>query len=289
MNFGRLLTAMITPFDKQGNLDKASLEPLVEHLLQTGTEGIVVAGTTGESPTLSTEEKLLLFQRVKEIVSNRAYVIAGTGTNDTRYSEELTEKATALGVDGVMVVTPYYNKPNQEGLFHHFQAIAKSTHLPVMIYNIPGRSVINMDATTTIRLANIPNITSVKEASGDMEQIATIIEHTPENFHVYSGDDAMTIPIMAVGGTGVVSVASHLIGRDLKRMMDDFADGKIQEAASLHRKLLPKMQGCFIAPNPTPVKAMLAELNIVTSFPRPPLVPLNESDWNKMKQLFGLV
>ncbi len=280
---------MITPFDQQGNLDKDALEPLIEHLLSTGTDGIVVAGTTGESPTLSTEEKLFLFQRVKEIVADRAYVLAGTGTNDTRYSVELTEKATTQGVDGVMIVTPYYNKPNQEGLFHHFQTIAKATHLPVMIYNIPGRCVINMDPTTIVRLSSIPNVTSVKEASGDIEQIATVIENTPENFHVYSGDDSMTLPIMSVGGTGVVSVASHLIGRDLKQMMEEFSAGNIQEAATLYRKLLPKMKGCFVAPNPTPIKAMLNELGIITSYPRPPLLPLKESDWNKMKQLFSLV
>ncbi len=279
---------MVTPFDENGAIDKPALEPLVEHLISTGTEGLVVAGTTGESPTLKSEEKLFLFKRVKEIAGNRAFVIAGTGTNDTAYSAELTEKAAMLGVDGFMAVTPYYNKPSQEGMYYHFESIAKASNLPLMIYNIPGRCIVNLQADTLLHLSKIPNITAVKEASGDLEQISYVIEESPDHFYVYSGDDSMTLPIMAVGGHGVVSVAAHVIGSEMNEMIKSFIKGNTETASAAHRKLLPKMKACFIAPNPSPVKAMLEQLGFVSKYTRSPILPLNAAEIKQLEQWFSL-
>ncbi|MFB5660510.1 4-hydroxy-tetrahydrodipicolinate synthase [Alteribacillus sp. HJP-4] len=289
MDYGQLLTAMVTPFDKNGNLDWTALESLTEHLIQNGSDGLVVAGTTGESPTLKTDEKLMLFKRVKEIAGTRVSVIAGTGTNDTAYSAELTEKAAAAGVDGIMAVTPYYNKPNQEGMYYHFKTIASSVTLPVMVYNIPGRCIINLQAETMIRMAkDIDNITSVKEASGNLDQISLIVDSAPADFYVYSGDDSMTIPILSVGGNGVVSVAAHIAGADIKEMIHHFVTGDTAHAAALHRKLLPKMKACFLAPNPAPVKAMLEQIGIMKRYTRLPLLPLNDSEIKQLDQWFSL-
>ncbi|RSL33219.1 4-hydroxy-tetrahydrodipicolinate synthase [Salibacterium salarium] len=289
MEFGRLFTAMITPFDNNGDVDWSTLEPLVEYLLATGSDGLVVAGTTGESPTLKTEEKLSLFKRVKEIAGQRAFVMAGTGTNDTAYSKELTEKASALGIDGIMAVTPYYNKPSQEGMYHHFQTIANAAFsLPVMIYNIPGRCIVNLEADTLLRLTELPNINAVKEASGDFDQIAYVLDKTPDNFHVYSGDDSSTLPIMSIGGTGVVSVAAHVIGHEIKSMINSFAAGETVKAAALHRKLLPQMKACFMTPNPAPVKAMLEQRGVGSRMTRAPLLPLNEAELKQLEEWFSL-
>lgn len=279
---------MVTPFDQYGGLDEDALEPLVEHLIATGTEGLVVAGTTGESPTLKAEEKLFLFKRVKEIAGSRTSVIAGVGTNDTSYSKELTEKAAKTGIDGVMAVTPYYNKPNQEGMYHHFQTIANASSLPVMIYNIPGRCIVNLQADTLIQLSKLPTVTSVKEASGDLEQISYIIEESPEDFYVYSGDDSMTLPIMSVGGHGVVSVAAHMVGKEMAAIIKEFTSGNVAAASNKHRKLLPKMKACFIAPSPAPVKAVLAQAGILSNYTRPPILPLNETERKQLEQWFSL-
>ncbi|OIJ12978.1 4-hydroxy-tetrahydrodipicolinate synthase [Anaerobacillus arseniciselenatis] len=274
MNFGQLLTAMVTPFDEKGNVDFQATRSLVNYLIANGTDGLVVAGTTGESPTLTTNEKADLFKFVVEVVDGRIPVIAGTGTNSTRASIELTEIAKSAGVDGVMLVTPYYNKPNQEGMYQHFKAIAESTDLPVMLYNIPGRSAVNMIEDTIIRLAQIDNIVCVKEASGDLEAMANIIHNTPDDFLLYSGDDSLTLPILAIGGHGVVSVSSHIIGNEMKSMIAAYQNGNPKYAASLHRELLPIMKTMFIAPNPTPVKAALEMTGISVGSVRLPLVPL---------------
>ncbi|WP_252313777.1 4-hydroxy-tetrahydrodipicolinate synthase [Sinobaca sp. H24] len=288
MDFGRILTAMVTPFDSEGKIDWQGLEKVVEHLILTGSEGLVIAGTTGESPTLTTDEKLKLFQRTAEISGRRVPVIAGTGTNDTGYSTALTEKASKLGIDGIMAVTPYYNKPSQEGMYEHFKAIASATTLPVMVYNIPGRCIINLQAETMIKLAGIPNITSVKEASGSLDQISHIIASTPEHFAVYSGDDSMTLPIMSVGGHGVVSVAAHIAGHELREMVQAFSEGSIEHASAIHRSLLPKMKACFIAPNPAPVKAMLEQQGIISRDTRLPMLPLTDAEIKQLEQWFSL-
>nr|WP_102348539.1 4-hydroxy-tetrahydrodipicolinate synthase [Bacillus sp. Marseille-P3661] len=276
MNFGRVLTAMVTPFDQKGDVDTQKVQELVNYLIANGTEGIVVAGTTGESPTLTTDEKLALFQQVVEVANGRVPVIAGTGSNNTRASIELTKKAEKIGVNGIMLVVPYYNKPSQEGLYQHFKAISAETSLPVMLYNIPGRSSVNMTPETIIRLSQIDNIVCVKEASGNLDAMAQIIEQTDESFSLYSGDDSMTIPTLAIGGMGVVSVASHVIGNEMQSMVSAFLNGNHVEASKMHRKLLPIMKALFAAPSPSPVKAALNLKGIEVGSVRLPLVPLND-------------
>ncbi len=289
MKFGKILTAMITPFDEKNEINFEETTNLVNYLLDNGTEGLVVAGTTGESPTLTTEEKIALFSHVTKVVNKRVPVIAGTGGNNTKSSIELTKAAEDCGVDGVMLVAPYYNKPNQQGLYDHFKAIASETNLPVMLYNIPGRSVVKMSTDTIIKLSEIDNIVSVKEASGDLDQAAIIIENTSEDFSVYSGDDGLTLPMMAIGGDGIVSVASHIIGNEMQAMIEAFEQGNHKLAASLHRKLLPVMNGLFEAPSPTPVKAALKTKGIASGGVRLPLVPLTESEEKKLLSLLNTI
>lgn len=274
MNFGRILTAMVTPFNQQGEFCVDSTKKLVRYLIENGSDALVVGGTTGESPTLSTEEKLVLFKTVVEEAGGQVPVIAGTGSNNTKASIELTKQAEEIGVDGIMLVAPYYNKPSQEGLYQHFKVIAEATKLPVMLYNIPGRSAVTLSVETTLRLAEVPNIVSTKEASGDLDAIAEIIEHAPEGFSVYSGDDSLTLPILAIGGTGVVSVASHIVGGQMQQMVKNYLAGQVQAAAMQHRQLLPVMNTLFMAPNPTAVKAALELNGVQTGSVRLPLIPL---------------
>ncbi|GEN34001.1 MULTISPECIES: 4-hydroxy-tetrahydrodipicolinate synthase [Aneurinibacillus] len=290
IDLGRLVTAMVTPFDAELNVDRKQTERLVEHLIATGSTALVVAGTTGESPTLTGQEKVNLFRHVVEIVNGRIPVIAGTGSNNTAASIELTQKAAECGVDGVMLVVPYYNKPSQEGLYQHFKTIAASTKLPVLLYNIPGRSVINMKAETTIRLANdVGNIFAIKEANSDLGQMSEIIEQTADDFVLYTGDDSMTLPCMSVGGKGVISVASHVIGREMSEMIQAFAGGEVARASALHRKLLPVFEGLFITANPTPVKAALNMQGINVGGVRLPLVELTEEEREFVKNLLPQV
>ncbi|WHY75389.1 4-hydroxy-tetrahydrodipicolinate synthase [Neobacillus sp. WH10] len=278
MNFGQVLTAMVTPFDQNGEIDFNATRDLVNYLIANGSDGLVIAGTTGESPTLTTEEKAALFKFVVKVVDGRVPVIAGTGSNNTRASISLTTLAEEAGVDGIMLVVPYYNKPSQEGLFQHFKAIADSTVLPVMLYNIPGRSVINMSVDTIVRLSKIDNIVAIKEASGNLDAMAEIISLTADDFTLYSGDDSLTLPVLVIGGAGVVSVASHIIGNELQEMINNFKNGHLKEAASAHRHLLPIMKALFAAPNPTPVKAALNMTGIKVGSVRLPLVPLNSEE-----------
>ncbi|CEG21565.1 4-hydroxy-tetrahydrodipicolinate synthase [Planococcus massiliensis] len=287
MNFGQVVTAMVTPFDAQSDIDFGATQKLVEHLIANGTDALVVAGTTGESPTLSTDEKIALFEFVVKTVNGRIPVIAGTGSNDTRASIALTRAAEEMGVDGVMLVTPYYNKPSQEGMFQHFHAIAASTRLPVMLYNIPGRSVVNLLPETTIRLSAIDNIVAIKEASGNLDAAAAIIENTPADFAVYSGDDGLTVPMLSIGGQGIVSVAAHVIGNDMQEMITLFKGGNVQEAAALHRKLLPVMHALFAAPNPVPVKTALNLSGVEVGSVRLPMVPLNEQELSALQQVLA--
>jgi len=275
MNFGQVLTAMVTPFDQNGEIDFNATRELVNYLIANGSDGLVVAGTTGESPTLTTEEKVALFKFCVEVVDGRVPVIAGTGSNNTRASISLTSLAEEAGVDGIMLVAPYYNKPSQEGLFQHFKAISESTVLPVMLYNIPGRSVINMTVDTIVRLSKIENIVAIKEASGNLDAMAEIISLTADDFTLYSGDDGLTLPVLAIGGAGVVSVASHIIGNEIQEMVNSFKNGHLKDASSAHRSLLPIMKALFASPNPTPVKAALNITGVNVGGVRLPLVPLN--------------
>lgn len=286
-HFGRVSTAMVTPFDNKGNIDFQKTSQLIEYLIDNGSDSLVVAGTTGESPTLSTEEKVALFRHVVKTVNGRIPVIAGTGSNNTYASIELTKKAEASGVDAIMIVAPYYNKPNQEGIFQHFKAIAESTTLPVMVYNIPGRSVINIHPETIIRLADISNIVAVKEASGDLDAMTHIIANTPDDFELYSGDDGITIPVLSIGGQGIISVASHIIGNEMQEMIQAFLNGSNKEAAKLHQQLLPIMKGLFTAPSPVPVKTALQLKGLDVGSVRLPLVPLSESERISLTELLN--
>lgn len=285
MNFGRVITAMVTPFNQEGLIDIEATKELVRHLLANGSDGLVVGGTTGESPTLSKDEKLLLYKTVVEEVNGQVPVIAGTGSNNTHESIELTKASEQLGVNAIMLVVPYYNKPSQEGMYAHFKAIAESTVLPVMLYNIPGRSAVNMSVETTLRLAQISNIVATKEASADLEAMSEIIENAPEGFSLYSGDDSLTLPILSIGGAGVISVASHIVGNEMQQMVRNFQTGQVAAAAMQHRQLLPVMKKLFMAPNPTPVKAALEMKGLKAGQVRLPLVPLTNEQQQELQSV----
>lgn len=279
MNFGKVLTAMVTPFDAQEEIDYPATKNLIEHLIANGTDAVVVAGTTGETPTLSTEEKLALFSFVVQEVNNRIPVIAGTGSNNTRESIALTKEATLCGVDGIMLVTPYYNKPSQEGIYQHFSVIANATELPVMIYNVPGRTASHIEVETVVRLENdVENIVSLKDASGNLDAMSEIIAQTGENFSLYSGDDSLTLPVLSIGGAGVVSVASHIIGLDMQKMINGYMTGDVQTAAEIHRSILPTCKALFSSPSPTPLKAVLNMNGVPVGEVRLPLVPLTDEE-----------
>lgn len=277
-NFGPLWTAMVTPFTPEGKIDYEASATLIDYLIDHGTDVLVVAGTTGESPQLTADECSDLFRFCVQHANQRVPIIAGTGTNSTKTTIARTKAAEQTGVDGIMVVTPYYNKPSQQGLLAHFSAVAASTTLPIMLYNVPGRTGINMEAHTTIELAKVNNIVAVKEASGDLDQIATIIEHTVDSFAVYSGDDALTLPVLSLGGDGIVSVAAHVIGNEMKSMIDAHQAGKHKLAATTHRKLLPVMKAMFLAPNPICVKYALKQRGIDVGDVLLPLEPISEQE-----------
>ena len=287
MNFGQILTAMVTPFDHNEEIDFAATRNLINYLIDNGTEGLVVSGTTGESPTLTDEEKIQLFKFTVEVVNGRVPVIAGTGSYSTKASIELTRQATNAGVDGIMLVVPYYNKPSQEGMYQHFQTIAAVTSLPIMLYNIPGRSVVNMSVETVLRLSEIPNIVAIKEAGGNLDTMSEIISNTSEDFSLYSGDDGLTIPALSIGGTGVISVASHIIGNEMQAMIAKFNSGNVRGAAKDHRTLLPVMKALFAAPNPTPVKTALNLKGVPVGGVRLPMVPLNPEELNTLQSLLS--
>ena len=273
---GRLLTAMVTPFDEEGRVDYEQARRLASALLSSGSEGVVVVGTTGESPTLIREEELRLFTEVKSAVGERGALIAGTGSNSTAEALEATREAERIGVDACLLVVPYYNKPTQEGLYQHFKTIAQSTALPCILYNVPSRTVVNLSADMVIKLSHIDNIIGIKEASGNLEQIARVIGSTQDDFLVWSGNDSDTLPILALGGYGVISVASHLVGQQIREMIDRFIDGKTDEAAAIHRRLLPLVDALFVVSNPIPVKYALNYLGVNVGKPRSPLTEPDE-------------
>ena len=274
-NLGRLLTAVVTPFDGKGEVDLVQAKNLALALLKSGSQGVVISGTTGESPTLNKEEKLRLFAEIKSAVGTEGVVVAGTGSNSTRESIDLTRKAEKVGVDAILLVVPYYNKPTQEGLFQHFKTIAESVSLPCILYNVPSRTVASLAVETVIRLSQIENIMGIKEASGNLEQVAKILQGTKKDFLVYSGNDGDTLPILALGGYGVISVASHLVGNQIREMMGKFFSGKTGEAAQIHRELLPLINALFIVSNPIPIKHALNYIGFPVGKPR---LPLTEAD-----------
>ena len=272
---GRLLTAMVTPFNEEGGVDYEQAKRLALALLNSGSDGLLVVGTTGESPTLIREEELRLFSEVKSAIGERGTVIAGTGSNSTAEALEATKGAERIGVDACLLVVPYYNKPTQDGLYQHFKAIAQGTNLPCILYNVPSRTVVSLSADTIIKLSHIDNIIGIKEASGNLGEISKIISNTREDFLVWSGNDSDILPILALGGYGVVSVASHLVGNQIKEMIDTFINGKTGEAASIHHRLLPLVNALFIVSNPIPIKYALNYIGFNVGKPR---LPLTEPD-----------
>lgn len=273
---------MVTPFDGAGEINWDATSQLVDYLIEEQkSEALVVCGTTGESPTLSDEEKLELFAYVLKKAAGRCKIIAGTGSNSTRHSIHLTQAAEKIGVDGVLLVVPYYNKPNQEGLYQHFSAIAGETSLPVILYNVPSRTSISMSTATTIRLADIPNIVATKECLS-VDQITQIVSACPADFRVYSGDDAAGLAALAVGGHGIISVASHIVGEQMAEMIQAYVSGDVRRAGALHRKLFPVFKGLFESPQPLPnpsaVKYALGLRGVDVGTVRLPLVPPSEEE-----------
>lgn len=286
--FGRLLTAMITPFDSSGAVDHGTVWDLARHLVDTGNDGIVVAGTTGESPTLDVDEKVALFKAVVDAVGDRAFVVAGTGTYDTAESLQLTTRAIEVGVHGVMAVTPYYSRPPQQGLFEHFIAIAEASSVPVLLYNIPSRTSRRIEVETLVRLAEHDRIVAVKDAVGDLGFTTDTINACGDNLAVYSGDDLLTLPMMSVGAAGVVSVGAHLAGEQIAAMIEAAVSGNWEEARRLHLALAPLCRALFVEPNPMPVKAALSAFWQSVGEPRLPLVPASADTVTAIKEALAI-
>lgn len=278
--FGQIVTAMVTPFDQTLEVDMQAVEGLVEHLISNGSDSIVVSGTTGEGPTLTKEEKISLFEKVWEVSNGRIQVLSNIGSNNTKESLEFAKEVENLGVaDGLMVVCPYYNKPSQEGMFKHFESIAANTSLPIMLYNIPGRTGVNLLPSTVERLSKIHNIVALKEASGDLEQARKIIEAVPTDFSVYSGDDDLTLPMLELGGVGVVSVSSHVFGKEMKEMI-------LNRDEVLNEKLSHFFGEMFFEPNPVPVKSALNNLGVNVGSVRLPLIELSGDGQRRVKKAY---
>ncbi|MEO1067823.1 MAG: 4-hydroxy-tetrahydrodipicolinate synthase [Cyanobacteria bacterium J06638_6] len=276
--FGKVLTAMVTPFSEDGSVDYAVAERLADYLINNGSDGLVVCGTTGESPTLSWQEEYQLYKTVRQAVDGRGKVLAGTGSNSTSEAIEATRHAYELGVDGSLQVVPYYNKPSQAGLYQHLSQIAAAVpDLPIMLYNIPGRTGCALAVDTISRLAEISNIVAIKEASGSLDQASQIRYHTPAEFGIYSGDDSLTLPMLAVGGCGVVSVASHLVGLQIQKMVQAYEAGEPRLATDMHLQLLPLFKVLFVTTNPVPLKVALAQQGWAVGGVRSPLCMPDES------------
>ncbi|RJE86807.1 4-hydroxy-tetrahydrodipicolinate synthase [Paenibacillus sp. 1011MAR3C5] len=289
MEFGRLITAMVTPFDAHGQIDWHTAGKLVEYLIEEQqSDSLVVAGTTGESPTLSDGEKLELFRFVVKQAAGRCKVIAGTGSNNTAHSIHLTQEAEACGVDGILLVAPYYNKPSQEGLYQHFKAIAGATKLPIILYNVEGRTGVNISVDTTLRLAQLDNVVATKDCAS-LEQLTQIVSGAPEGFLVYSGDDSATLPALSVGAFGIISVAGHIVGTKMKQMIDAYVSGNVAEAARLNGELFPIFKGLFYCPHPVPnpvaVKYALGLKGLPVGSVRLPLVDANEAEAKFLRDL----
>ncbi len=283
--FGRLVTAMITPFKEDLSLDIERAKELADRLIGDGTDTVLVGGTTGESPTLTHEEKLSLYDAVIQHLKGRAKVMCGTGTNNTADSVSFSKEVEELKPDALLVVSPYYNKPPQDGLYRHFKAIASAVSIPIMIYNIPGRCGVNILPETMTKIADVENIVALKEAAGSVEQCALMVKATPEDFLIYSGDDGLTIPFMSVGAVGVVSVLGNIYGKRLKDAMLSFLDGDVKRASEEHRALLPLIHGLFLTANPIPVKAMIRLMGFDCGGVRLPLVDPDEALLGRLKKI----
>ena len=283
--FGAVLTAMATPFAEDGSLDLDGAQALAAHLFEHGTDSIVVAGSTGESPTLSHREKLDLFRAVVDVANGKGRVVAGTGTYNTAETIELSAEAAGCGVDALLVVTPYYNKPPQRGLVAHFTAVAESSELPVIPYNIPGRTATRIDHDTMLALAAVPNIVGVKDSTGDLDAISRLIREAPAGFDVYSGDDWAAFAVACLGGAGVVSVASHLVGDRLAQMLQMTFEGDVPSARKLHDELAPVFAMLFITSNPIPLKAAMGMLGLPAGDPRLPLLPATPDERDRIRRV----
>jgi 4-hydroxy-tetrahydrodipicolinate synthase len=284
--FGRLLTAMVTPMKSDLSVDYERAAALAKHLIASGSDGLVVSGTTGESPTLTTAEKLKLFETVVHAVGDKASVIGGTGSYCTAESIELSQKAEQTGLHGLLLVTPYYNKPPQEGLYQHFKAIADSTKLPCILYNVPARTATNLAASTTIRLAQLSNVVGIKECA-DLGQLVEILNGAPDGFKVWSGDDSATLPYLALGAYGIVSVASHVVGPQMQEMIGAYLEGQVEQASAWHRRLHPVLAGLFTITNPVLVKAALEQTGFPVGGLRPPLVGAGPAEINALREVLA--
>jgi 4-hydroxy-tetrahydrodipicolinate synthase len=285
--FSGTFTALVTPF-KKDEVDAEAFERLIEAQIAGGVSGIVPVGTTGESPTLSCGERHHVVELAVEIAHGRCKVIAGTGSNSTRDAVAHTKEAEAIGVDGALLVAPYYNKPSQEGLFRHFAAIAEATSLNLVLYNIPGRCAVDIEADTVVRLAEqFPNIVTIKEAAGRVDRVSELVRRAPKNFTVLSGDDSLTLPFLAVGAAGVVSVASNLFPKEISRLVSLFLEGKAADAQAVHQKFFPLFRDLFIEPNPVPVKTALGWRGAMSADVRLPLTPMSQANAARLRQTLG--
>ncbi|HBG48156.1 MAG TPA: 4-hydroxy-tetrahydrodipicolinate synthase [Cyanobacteria bacterium UBA9971] len=288
INVGEVITAMVTPFNENFEVNYNQVEKLTDYLINNGSDAILVAGTTGESPTLTHEEELEILKVVKNVVGNKAKVVMGAGSNSTITAVDSTKKAEKAGADAILSVVPYYNKPSQTGLLEHFGQIAKSTSLPIILYNIPGRTGINMEPETIAKLANdYKNIAAVKQSNPNLDLVTEIRLQTPEDFVIYSGDDSLTLPMLSIGAYGVISVASHIIGKDIKQTITEFKAGNISKALELHLKSYPMFKAIFTSPNPIPIKAVLAKKGLVAETVRSPLVKLTAEQKEKLYNLIA--
>lgn len=284
---GEVITAMVTPFNKNREVDYDKVAAIAKHLMNNGSDAILVAGTTGESPTLTHEEELEILSTVKRAVANKVKVIFGAGSNSTETAVKMSKQAEKEGADAILSVVPYYNKPSQAGMIAHFSAVAEATKLPVILYNIPGRTGVNMAVETVAFLAEkYKNIVAIKQSLGDMDAVSELKTTCPEDFLIYSGDDSLTLPMLAIGGHGVISVASHLWGTEIKTMIHNFKTGNFNVAKNMHLKLYPVFKKIFMAPNPVPIKAALAKAGIIEDYVRLPLVELTDA---QKSELFNVI
>ncbi len=285
---GRVLTAMVTSFNDNGTVDYEGTVALANYLLEHGSDGVVVCGTTGEGATMSHEEKLELFKAILASCKGKGTIVANVGSNDTAASVALLKEVNELDVDAVMAVVPYYNKPNQEGCYQHFKALAEVSKKPIVVYNVPGRTSSSIAPQTLARLANeFPTIAAVKEASGDLSAVTDIARLTPEGFMIYSGDDGIVLPMLSIGGCGVISVAGHMVGEKLNAMIAAYENGDVEIAREIHKYLQPVFKGLFITVNPIPVKTAMIEMGLCKPNFRLPLVPASDSERTFVKELIA--
>lgn len=283
---GEVITAMVTPFNKNREVDYDKVEELAKYLVQNGSDAILVAGTTGESPTLTHEEELELLSTVKRAVASKVKVIMGAGSNSTQTAVKMSKLAEKEGADAILSVVPYYNKPSQAGMIAHFSAVAESTKLPIILYNIPGRTGVNMAVETVAYLANkYRNIVALKQSFPDMDAISELKRACPEDFTIYSGDDSLTLPMLSLGADGIISVASHLWGKEIKTMIHNFKTGNFNVAKNMHLKLYPIFKKIFMAPNPVPIKSALEKAGLIKDYVRLPLVELTEEQKTELYEV----